>query len=67
MAGAERRTKTAEQSVTFELVREIAPLITAETTPPTCGGEERAGCGSCVTVDEGWLGAHWPSNPSRRS
>lgn len=57
---ANQLTTPAEQLVTFELVREIAPLTNApnvvtnapslETTPPICGKAERAGLGSCVTV-----------------
>jgi len=53
---ANQLTTPAEQLVTFELVRETAPLTNAPEpppppiTPPICGKAERAGLGSCVTV-----------------
>ena len=42
-ASTTRRTLSAEQPDTSELMIETAPLLTAETTPPFCGCEERAG------------------------
>ena len=38
-----RRTKPAEQLLTVELVIETAPLSYVQTTPPSCGCDERAG------------------------
>ena len=42
-ASSTRRTSPAEQPVTAEPVIETAPLPNAQTTPPYCGCEERAG------------------------
>ena len=42
-ASSTRRTQSAEQPDTLEPIIETAPLPIAETTPPSCGCEERAG------------------------
>lgn len=42
-ASSTRRTWPAEQLVTAEPIIETAPLFCAQTTPPYCGCEEKAG------------------------